>query len=139
MNTCLSETAAAEAGKFYHGNVMGAETNLHIIHDLFPKIDAWNINSWDNCWYAAFVYWCCIKSGINLPVRCPDPAVSCNFAGVIAWEQWAKLLEVNRWKGKGDKAAMGDIVLFDRVFEDKEHDHIGVVCKWIHKHGRDGV
>jgi len=94
MNKHLADIAKTEACKFFHGNVMGVPTNLHPISDLFPYSETWNVNSWDGVWCAAFVYWCCINAGYELPVRYENESVSCNFAGCIAWEQWAKLLEV---------------------------------------------
>jgi len=166
-NKHLADIAEAEAHKFYHGNIMGSPTNLHPISDLFPYSKTWDINSWDNCWCAAFVYWCCVKAGYKLPVRYESDKVSCNFAGCIAWEQWAKLPEVGCWmdrnqptpphsgrgmvvfgkefdagfdtfltasRGRGIKPVaynknpeIGDIVIFDRIFKDEEHDHIAIV------------
>ena len=123
----LANIAKVEACKFYHGNVMMASTNLHPIADLFPYSETWDINSWDNCWCAAFVYWCCIKAGYNLPVRYKHESVSCNFAGCIAWEEWAKLPEINCWIPKEERPKIGDIILFDYVFNNKEHDHIGII------------
>ncbi|MCL2217542.1 MAG: CHAP domain-containing protein [Defluviitaleaceae bacterium] len=126
-NYSLADVAEAEARKFYHGNVMGAATNLHPISDLFPYSETWDVNSWDNTWCAAFVYWCCIMAGYKLPVRYEHEAVSCNFAGCGAWEQWAKLPEINCWVAKESDPEAGDIVLFDNVFENKEHDHIAII------------
>jgi hypothetical protein len=129
MNQALSDVAKQEARKGYHGFVMGTEPNIDALISLFPK---WDINKWDNHWCAAFVYFCCIKVGINLPVKYPDERVSNNFAGCNAWEQWAKLPEINIWHDSmetGFAPETGDIVLYDRVFENTEHDHIGVVIK----------
>lgn len=70
--------------------------------------------------------------GINLPIKYPDERVSNNFAGCNAWEQWAKLPDINIWhdsKETGFTPETCDIVLYDRVFENTEHDHIGVVIK----------
>ena len=127
MNIHLANTAQAQARKFWHGNAMGAATNLQPIADLFPKTESWDVNNWDNCWCAAFVYWCCIKAGFNLPVKYESETVSCNFAGCIAWEQWAKLPEVNYWVNKDKSPEIGDIALFDYVFKNEEHDHIGII------------
>jgi len=127
MNKYLANIAKTEARKFFHGNVTGATTNLHPISDLFPYSENWDVNSWDNKWCAAFVYWCCINAGYNLPVRYANKTVSCNFAGCIAWEQWAKLPEVDYWIYKSKQAQIGDIVLFDYVFNNEEHDHIAII------------
>ena len=127
MNNELARIAKKEANKHYHGNVMGSKTNLQPIADLFPYSDTWTIDSWDNTWCAAFVYHCVILSGYNLPVRFPDDKVTMNFASVPAWEQWAKLPEVSKWVEKGKAPQKGDIVLFSKVYDGKEPDHIGIV------------
>ena len=127
MNKHLADIAKNEALKFFHGNIMSVPTNLHPISDLFPSSEAWNVNSWDNNWCAAFVYWCCINAGYELPVKHENEAVSCNFAGCIAWEQWAKLPEIDCWVERNNKPQIGDIVLFDHVFRGEEHDHIAII------------
>ncbi|MCL1787415.1 MAG: CHAP domain-containing protein [Defluviitaleaceae bacterium] len=126
-NMYLAGIAKAEACKFYHGNVMGAATNLHPIADLFGYTGTWTIDSWDNNWCAAFVYWCCINAGYELPIRYENEAVTCNFAGCIAWEQWAKLPEINCWVARGNPPQVSDIVLFDHICQGKPHDHIGII------------
>lgn len=129
MNQELADIAQHEARKGYHGFVMETEPNIDAIISLFPK---WDINKWDKHWCAAFVYFCCIKANINLPVKYPDERVSNNFAGCNAWEQWAKLTEINLWHGSNEPGftpETGDIVLYDRVFENTEHDHIGIVIE----------
>lgn len=151
MNTYLASIAKTEARKFFHGNIMGSPTNLHPIADLFGYTETWTIDSWDNNWCAAFVYWCCINAGYELPIRHKNEAVSCNFAGCIAWEQWGKLPEVGYWveregqmvtesnhltsnalsQPKSDYLCLspqiGDIVLFDYICQNKEHDHIAII------------
>ncbi|MEG2018313.1 MAG: CHAP domain-containing protein [Clostridium sp.] len=129
MNQRLSSIAQKEAKMGYHGFVMGTKPNIKPIISLFPK---WDIQKWDNHWCAAFVYYCCIKAGINLPVQYPDERVSNNFAGCNAWEQWAKLPQINIWHDSDEPQftpEVGDIVLYDRVFENTEHDHIGIVIE----------
>ena len=123
----LAEVAKNEAHKFFHGNVMGAATNLHPISDLFPYSATWDVNSWDNTWCAAFVYHCVRKAGYDLPVRYEHEAVSCNFAWCRAWDEWAKLPEINYWISRDEQPQVGDIVLFDCIFENKEHDHIAII------------
>lgn len=57
-------------------------------------------------------------------------SVTCNFAGVSAWESWAKLEENNFFHECNDPSfipEMGDIILFDYVFINQEHDHIGII------------
>lgn len=129
MNQKLSTIAKQEAQKCYHGFVMETKTNIDEIISLFPK---WEIEKWNNHWCAAFVYFCCTKAGINLPVRYPDERVPSNFAGCSAWEQWAKLPYINLWHDSNEPQFFpeaGDIVLYDRVYENAEHDHIGIVIE----------
>jgi len=123
----LADIAAAEAAKFYHGNCMGALSNLKPIVDLFPYSATWTLDSWDNCWCAAFVYHCVRLAGYELSVRFPDDRVTCNFAGVIAWKQWAQLPAVGKWLHSDDVLEKGDIVLFNQVFNGHSPDHIGIL------------
>ena len=129
MNDNLAHIAINEANKHYHGNAMGSKTNLHPIADLFSYSKTWTIDSWDNVWCAAFIYYCVKLLGFDLPLRFPDERVKMNFAGVPAWEQWAKLPEVNKWLEKNETPQIGDIVLFNKVFDGKEPDHIGIVTR----------
>ena len=128
MNERLAQTAREEALKSYHGYVAGTESNLHPLVAYFPQ---WDMRNWDAHWCAAFVYHCCRLSGIELPVRYPDDRVTCNFAGCIAWEQWAQLETVKRWRefGDGIEPQPGDIILFDSVFDGVVHDHIGILLE----------
>lgn len=126
MNQELAKIAKEEALKFYHGYVCGTEANLQKIVEGFPL---WDMRKWDNHWCAAFVYYCCKLSNIELPIRYPNDQVSCNFAGCIAWEQWACLKEVDRWRDYESKETIeiGDLLLFDNVSDGVVHDHIGII------------
>ena len=129
MSICqvLAQVAKEEAGRFFHGRVMKTEHNLHEIIKPFPR---WDIEEADGMWCAGFVYYCCIKAGFNFPIR--PSACSNNLAGCNAWEEWAIADENIMYAAASDKSfvpAPGDIVLFDRVFIDKEHDHIGIVVE----------
>ena len=44
MNTKLMKTAKKEARKFFHGDIMGAKSNLQPIAKLFPphRLGNWN-------------------------------------------------------------------------------------------------
>jgi hypothetical protein len=123
----LAQVARAEALKCWHGAVMGLKSNIQ------PIIEPWAGNKWtlkeaDGLWCAAFVYHCCRTAGYDFPIR-PRECASCNLAGCGAWEEWAK--EDNRigWRGPACQPQPGDIVLFDRVFANKVHDHIGIVLE----------
>lgn len=80
-------------------------------------------------WCAAFVYHCCMKAGFLLPIKFPFP-VSCRFAGVVAWIEWAKLSENRFYYSREDKyfePQRGDIVVFDNIFNNGLYDHVGIV------------
>lgn len=121
----LADIARKEAAKCFHGYAVGIESNIDPIIEPFPQ---WSKEEADGLWCAAFVYYCCVKAGYNIPVR-PQECISCNLACCGAWEEWAmsdKRIEYH----KADNVfnpQKGDSVLFDRVFANLEHDHIGVV------------
>lgn len=123
----LAEVAKDEAMKFYHGFVMTTEPNIGDMVRLFPN---WTLEEADACWCAAFVYHCCVLAGFEIPVR-PKESISCTLAGCPAWEELAqgdRRIEY-RPADSGYTPEAGDIVLFDKVFCDAEHDHIGIVCE----------
>ncbi|MGI5898937.1 MAG: CHAP domain-containing protein [Christensenellales bacterium] len=124
----LADTAKKEALSCFHGKVMKTEPNIQPIISPFPK---WSMDEADGNWCAAFVYYCCAKAGFTIPIR-PKECKSCNLAGCGAWEEWAKGDPNIAYYPAGEidfSPSAGDIVLFDRVFEDKEHDHIGIVVE----------
>ena len=118
----LAETARRETMKNWHGYVCGSESNLHPIIAPFPK---WTLREADGLWCAAFVYHCCQTSGMQFPIR-PKEYASSNLAGCGAWEEWAQNDSRIEYFRTGEPQS-GDIVLFDRVFCNAGHDHIGVV------------
>jgi len=121
----LAEVAKAEASRFFHGNVMKTEHNLHDIIHLFPK---GTIEDFDGMWCAGFVYYCCVKAGFAIPTK-PDECTR-SLAGCLQWEQLALgdgRIEYHPADGFSPEA--GDIVLFDNVFIDHAHDHIGIVLE----------
>jgi len=134
-NQRLAEIAAAETMKFYHGNMPGALSTLQPIVESFPVSESWTLDSWDNVWCGAFVYHCVILSGTRLPVRYPDVRITCNFAGVIAWMQWAQLPEVNKWIDVSRVPRIGDIVLLQQFCNIGYPDHMGIITavdsEWI--------
>jgi len=125
----LAKNARIEARKCFHGNLIGVKSNILPIAHLFPK---WPLENWDNKWCAAFVYYCCIKSGFNIPVKFPSDKVDLNFAACSAWEQWAKLPINNFYHSASSDdfiAKEGDIVLYDNVFCNSPNDHIGIIVE----------
>jgi len=121
----LADIAQIEALRFFHGKVMKTEPTVQPIISFFP----WSIDEADGNWCAAFVYYCCIKAGFMIPIR-PKVCQSSNLAGCFAWEEWSMDDKNISYypAGKNDfTPEAGDIVLFDNVFIDHEHDHIGIV------------
>lgn len=123
MNLKLAEIAKEEAMKFYHGNIMGSDSNLYIISEDFCNND-FTIDMLENCWCTVFVYYCVSRSGYKLGIK-PSGAEH-SLGGVGTWEQWSKLKEVNLW----ESAEIGDIVLFNNVFDGNNPDHIGIVVNF---------
>ena len=111
----------------FHGNVNGMESNLEPIVRLFPT---WTLKEADGLWCAAFVYYCCTEAGFIIPYR-PDECKTCHLAGCLGWEEFAignQRIEYHRG-AEGFVPEAGDIVVYDRVFENKDHDHIGIVLE----------
>ncbi len=123
----LASVAMALAQMPFHGFAEGERSNLEPIVQFFP---GWTVDEADRLWCAAFVYYCCVKAGFEIPIR-PSGCKTCHLAGCIAWEEFAMGdSEIEYHKG-GEEFAVkpGDIVLYDRVFENREHDHIGIIVE----------
>lgn len=121
----LARAAREEALRCWHGTVIGLKPNIQPIIKRFPR---WAMKEAEGLWCAAFVYHCCMTAGYVFPIR-PKECASCNLAGCGAWEEWAKADNRIGWRGPACQPMPGDIVLFDRVFENKAHDHMGVVLE----------
>lgn len=124
----LAKIAKTEALKCFHGFVMQTEPNIDLIVYEFPK---WSLEKADGNWCAAFVYYCCKKAGYDIPIR-PSECRSCNLAGCGAWEEWALADDrMGYVLGTNDSYTpeIGDVVLFDKVFNNSEHDHIGIIIE----------
>lgn len=123
----LAQVAREKALLPFHGYCNGLETNLQPIVKHFPK---WNVKEADRLWCAAFVYYCCVEAGFDIPYS-PDECKSCSLAGCGGWEEYA-IADTRIMYFKNNASVtpdVGDIVLYDRVFCNKEHDHIGVVVE----------
>lgn len=123
----LAEVAKEKALMPFHGFIDNTESNLQPIVRHFPK---WNLREADRLWCAAFVYYCCAEAGFVIPY-CPDECVSCSLAGCGGWEDFAvgdsRITYFRR--NSGISPDVGDIVLYDNVFCNREHDHIGIVLE----------
>ena len=123
----LAEIAAEKARLPFHGYIDDEESNLEPVIRFFP---GWSLKEADGLWCAAFVYYCCREAGFEIPYR-PDACSSCHLAGCIAWEELA-LSDPSIGYHRGTEAfapEAGDIVLYDRVFNNQEHDHMGIVLR----------
>ena len=123
----LAEIAKERAQLPFHGCVEGKDSNIGPIIRFFPK---WNLREADGLWCAAFVYYCCREAGFEIPYR-PNECITCHLAGCIAWEEFA-VSDHRMEYHKGREAFVpeaGDIVIYDRVFINQEHDHMGVVLQ----------
>ncbi|MCR5540382.1 MAG: CHAP domain-containing protein [Ruminococcus sp.] len=65
-----------------------------------------------------------------MPIR-PNECMTCHLAGCIAWEEFAQGdVRIEYHKGKESFVpSAGDIVIYDRGFEKREHDHMGIVLE----------
>lgn len=111
----------------FHGAIDGQASNLAPIVQPFPT---WRIEEAEGLWCAAFVYYCCREAGFDIPYR-PETCRSCHLAGCLGWEELAlgdPQIEYHP-ASEGFAPEPGDLVLYDRVFENREHDHIGIVLE----------
>ena len=123
----LAAVAEKAAQIPFHGYIEGKESNLVPIIRFFHK---WTLREADGLWCAAFVYYCCREAGFEIPIR-PDECKTSHLAGCIAWEEFAQSdVRIEYHKGKESFIpGAGDIVIYDRVFENREHDHMGIVLQ----------
>ncbi len=123
----LAAIAKKEAQKPYKGKSNDCAPNIQQIVARFPK---WSVDEANGLWCAAFVYHCVVSAGFQIPVRPKE--CSCSLAGCSAWEEWAQADNRIEYHSASDgffQPAAGDLVLFDRVFNGTEHDHIGIVLE----------
>lgn len=123
----LVEIAREKAEMPFHGYLEGKESNIEPIIKHFPK---WNIKDADRLWCAAFVYYCCMEAGFQFPYS-PNECVTCSLAGCGGWEEYAmgdSRIEYHR-RNENFVPKPGDIVIYDRVFINQEHDHIGIILE----------
>ena len=118
----LAEIAQREAQKGFHGKSPGKEPNIQEIVALFPK---WSVEEADGLWCAAFVLHCCKKAGMDIPPRPVESTLS--LATCPAWEQWAKADPRITYLPGNAEPQPGNIVIFDHVFCQSPHDHMGIV------------
>ena len=123
----MAEVARELALLPFHGEIDGTASNLVPIVRLFPT---WSLKEADGLWCAAFVYYCCTEAGFVIPYR-PGECKTCHLAACLGWEEFAvgdQRIEYHK-SAHGFIPEAGDIVIYDRVIENKEHDHIGIVLE----------
>lgn len=123
----LAKIAIEKAQMPFHGYLENKESNIEPIINYFPK---WNIRDADRSWCAAFVYYCCIEAGFQIPYS-PNECITCSLAGCGGWEEYAigdNRIEYHR-RSERFSPEPGDIVIYDRVFINQEHDHIGIILE----------
>lgn len=133
MKSVIADIAESLAAK----NVTGKADDVDYmgIIKYYPEKTAFA--ELDHAWCAAFVYHCCIKAGLTLPLRTPHTAkeiANCRFACVVAWYEWAKKHGYCRYEKDGYAPERGDIVVYNNIIPSKDKpenaawcDHIGVV------------
>lgn len=109
----------------YHGYVDGKETNLEPMIRLFPR---WNVKDADCAWCAAFVYYCLVEAGFEIPYS-PDECKTCSLAGCGGLEEFAMENDRIEYHKTNEQFCpeAGDIVIYDNVFMGREHDHTGII------------
>ena len=123
----LAKVAREMALAPFHGAIDGLASNLAPIVRAFPT---WSVKEADGLWCAAFVLYCCKEAGFEIPYR-PKECRTCHLAACLGWEEFAiNDRRIEYHKGTGPFAPdAGDIVIYDRVFENNEHDHMGIVLE----------
>ena len=127
MREHLAEVAKEMAQIPFHGAVDGLKSNLAPIVRPFLT---WSLREADGLWCAAFVYYCCREAGFEIPYR-PRECKTCHLAACLGWEEFAlsdQRMEYHKG-AEGFVPEAGDIVIYDRVFENKEHDHMGIILE----------
>ncbi len=132
----LIEIAKQEALLNYQA-VMPGNSGEAIEKYLAPFRQRLNRNGktehYNNCdngfpWCAAFVYYCMIEAGYDMPIQplIDKPTV----ALVRTWYDWSVLPENNSWREPSYSPQPGDLVLFRQLLEgQKDFCHIGIVIE----------
>jgi hypothetical protein len=76
-------------------------------------------------WCCAFVYYCCLQAGFQFPPK-PIPGYRYTLGAVPAWHHWA-ISEGFFHPTTTTEPQVGDIALYNQVFDGQPLDHIGIV------------
>ncbi|MBA3238338.1 MAG: CHAP domain-containing protein [Parachlamydiaceae bacterium] len=78
-------------------------------------------------WCCAFVYWCCLEAGYNIPIQASENS-QITLAVVGQWVEYAQDKKIWRDCKEGDYLPHpGDLVIFDKLLSENFLDHIGIV------------
>ncbi len=125
----LGNLAEELAQKNIHGEKSDSEF-MDIIK-FYPESSAFD--ELQNAWCAAFVYYCAVKAGLEMPIRF-EPMANTRFACVAAWLRWGEKNGFCFREQDGFIPSRGDILIYDNIIpkENKPantpwYDHIGIV------------
>lgn len=123
----LAKIAREKALLPFHGTAGGLASNLAPLVQPFPT---WSLREAEGLWCAAFVYYCCKEAGFGILYR-PNGCKTCHLAGCLGWEEFAIADPRIEYRKPAEDflPAAGDIVLYDRVFENNPHDHMGILLE----------
>lgn len=132
----LAHIAGEEASLGLAGNEQMAgetiEKYLAVFREAFNRngnYDKYSDTRIGYPWCCAFVYYCCLKAGFTFSPK-PIPEHRWTLGVVRVWYDWAILPENDFYFPVNDlwkTPVTGDIVLFNRLLEDTELDHIGII------------
>lgn len=129
----LAAIARAEAGNHPAGDENQAGPEIEKYLRLFrgtmnrrASTQEYSDTSRGYGWCCAFAYYCSLEAGFEIDAE-PSARVNGSLAAVRTWREWASLPEVGLLLDPGVVPEPGDIVLFDRLLEDRELDHLGIV------------
>lgn len=129
----LAKIAKSEAKSGFRGERDMAGPEIERYLSVFR--DALNLNGSTNeysdksvgyHWCGAFVYYCCSKAGFTIPTK-PISSFRYTLAAVPAWQHWASATGI--FHECKEKAEVGDIVIYNRVYDNKPLDHMGIITE----------
>lgn len=113
-------------------NIYGERENTIFAEIIKYYPEATAFNELRNGWCAAFVYYCVLKTGMELPIK--QPPIKYRFAGVGAWYEWGKANGFIFSDKDEFKPSRGDIVIYNNIIPQENkpkdsawHDHIGIL------------
>lgn len=117
--------------------IVGAKDDFDYMEIIRYYPEQYAFDELKNAWCAAFVYHCCIKAGLTLPLRTPNNAVmTANYrlVCVFAWYDWGMEKGYCYFEKDGYVPKRGDIVIYNNIIH-KDYkpenstlcDHIGIV------------